>query len=255
MYKVSEFAKLFHTSSSLLRYYDKEGIFSPEYRSPDTGYRYYTARQIYNFSTLMSARDMGLPLNELKNYKDVTAFYEGAFVQMKRRHDHFQLFLHDLEALRKPREHRIFAYTYPSFFAVQRGYTVDPEYPSWQILNQAALDLIHENIPVEYAHASHLVFHDSSYPHTSKKVSCCLSVKPVDHPWVEEVAERRYICIYHHGSRSEVKTAYRLLHDYIKQRNLSIDGFPSERYIRKTAAPESEEDVLLVIRFPLRSQW
>lgn len=254
MYKVSEFAKLFQINTSLLRYYDKEGIFSPEYRDPKTGYRYYTARQIHLFSSLISARNMGYPLDELKNQNDPTSFTSFRFAQMKRQHDHFQIYLQDLEALKQQEEHKIFVCTYPAFFAVKRDYFLEKELSSWDVLTQAALDLIRENISLEYAHSSHLIFHDAAFPHSDKRVTCCLSVKPGDHPWIEEIPEQRCICIYHFGPADTMRTAYELLKDYIRQRNLSICGPPSERYIRKKALPDVIDDVLFEIRFPLSSR-
>ena len=254
MYKVSEFAKLFQINSSLLRYYDKEEIFSPEYRDPQTGYRYYTARQIHLFSALISARNMGYPLDELKNQSDPTAFSSDRFAQLKRQHDHFQIFLRDLEALKHAEEHKIFVYSYPAFFAVKRDYILEGNIASWNVLTQAALDLIRENISLEYAHSSHLIFHDSVYPHIDKRVTCCLAVKPDNHPWIEEVAEQRCVCIYHYGSLDTMYTAYEMLKEYIRQRNLKVCGPPSERYIRKTALPEAMDDVLVEIRLPLGSR-
>lgn len=41
LFSIGEVSKLFHISVSSLRHYENVGLLTPEYTSPDTGYRYY----------------------------------------------------------------------------------------------------------------------------------------------------------------------------------------------------------------------
>lgn len=45
LFSIGEVSKLFHISVSSLRHYENIGLLTPEYVSPDSGYRYYSAGQ------------------------------------------------------------------------------------------------------------------------------------------------------------------------------------------------------------------
>ena len=53
LFQIGTVAKLFHLSVSSLRHYEDIGLLKPEYVSPESGYRYYSARQ---FEVLSSIR-------------------------------------------------------------------------------------------------------------------------------------------------------------------------------------------------------
>lgn len=44
LFQIGTVAKLFHLSVSSLRHYEDIGLLKPEYVSPESGYRYYSAR-------------------------------------------------------------------------------------------------------------------------------------------------------------------------------------------------------------------
>lgn len=46
LFQIGTVAKLFHLSVSSLRHYEDIGLLKPEYVSPESGYRYYSARQL-----------------------------------------------------------------------------------------------------------------------------------------------------------------------------------------------------------------
>lgn len=65
-YMISEFADLCNVASSVLRYYDKMGILSPEYRDDNTGYRYYTERQLPQLAAVEYLRSLGIGASKIK---------------------------------------------------------------------------------------------------------------------------------------------------------------------------------------------
>ena len=46
MFRIGEFSKIARVPASLLRYYDDIGLFKPIKSDRDTGYRYYSVRQL-----------------------------------------------------------------------------------------------------------------------------------------------------------------------------------------------------------------
>lgn len=64
---ISEFAKLSDVSRKALIYYDRIGLFSPEYVKPN-GYRCYTHRQIETISLINTLSGSGMSLEDIKRY-------------------------------------------------------------------------------------------------------------------------------------------------------------------------------------------
>lgn len=68
LYTTGEVAKIFSLKKDTLFYYDKIGLFSPNYRKGSTNYRYYGSDQLKVLDAIISLRAMGIPIKELKNF-------------------------------------------------------------------------------------------------------------------------------------------------------------------------------------------
>lgn len=67
LYSTGDFADYFGVRKDTLLYYDKIGLFRPAFVKPN-GYRCYTAAQIASFGTLLSLREMHVPIKQIKAY-------------------------------------------------------------------------------------------------------------------------------------------------------------------------------------------
>ncbi len=77
-FSTGEFAMLVNVSKQTLIYYDKCGIFSPVYKD-ENNFRYYSLSQFEALDTLISLREIGVPLKEIKEYlskKDIESLAE-----------------------------------------------------------------------------------------------------------------------------------------------------------------------------------
>ncbi|MBZ9607267.1 MerR family transcriptional regulator [Clostridium estertheticum] len=68
-FSTGEFAKLANISKQTLIFYDKKGIFSPEYKN-NNNFRYYSLKQFDTLDLLITLRDIGLSLEDIKKYLD-----------------------------------------------------------------------------------------------------------------------------------------------------------------------------------------
>ena len=67
IYSTGEFSTYFGIKKDTLLYYDRIGLFHPA-GIQENGYRYYTASQISTFGTLLSLREMDVPIREIQDY-------------------------------------------------------------------------------------------------------------------------------------------------------------------------------------------
>ena len=67
MYKIGELSKLSKIPVKTLRYYDSEGILTPDYIDDFTGYRYYDAAKLSDCYRIIALKELGFSLNEIKD--------------------------------------------------------------------------------------------------------------------------------------------------------------------------------------------
>lgn len=69
-FRIGQLADLFGVSVQTLRYYDRIGLFCPKGRNESNGYRFYSAEQVFELMDLLTFKEMGLRLEDIrKNLK------------------------------------------------------------------------------------------------------------------------------------------------------------------------------------------
>lgn len=68
-YTSGEFAKICLTTKETLRHYDKVGILQPIYIGKN-GYRYYRTGQFFDYDLILTLKEAGCSLEEIKNYME-----------------------------------------------------------------------------------------------------------------------------------------------------------------------------------------
>jgi len=65
MFRIGDFSRVARVSCRLLRYYDEIGLLQPSATGSDSGYRYYTARQLERLNRILVLKDLGFSLDEI----------------------------------------------------------------------------------------------------------------------------------------------------------------------------------------------
>ncbi len=66
MFRIGEFSRIAQTAITQLRYYDRIGLFQPEYTDPVSGYRYYNASQLIELNRILALKELGLSLDQIR---------------------------------------------------------------------------------------------------------------------------------------------------------------------------------------------
>lgn len=77
-----EFSKLACTTKRTIQFYDELGILKP-FQVDIKGYRYYKQRQILDFQVITLLRNLGLSLDDIKNYLDKDQSLKNIFKKKK----------------------------------------------------------------------------------------------------------------------------------------------------------------------------
>ncbi len=65
-YSIGKFSRICRLSSKTLRYYESIGLLFPDSVNAETGYRYYSSRQVYEVIAVENLKEMGFTLKEIK---------------------------------------------------------------------------------------------------------------------------------------------------------------------------------------------
>ncbi len=68
LFPIGTVSRMFHLSVSSLRHYEKAGLLTPAYVSPDSGYRYYGLEQFEVLNTIRYLRALDMPLAEIADF-------------------------------------------------------------------------------------------------------------------------------------------------------------------------------------------
>jgi DNA-binding transcriptional MerR regulator len=65
MFRIGEFAQIAQVSGRQLRFYDQLGLLQPAHVDQQTGYRYYSIRQLPRLNSILALKDLGLSLEQI----------------------------------------------------------------------------------------------------------------------------------------------------------------------------------------------
>ena len=70
MFLIGDFSQIARISTRQLRHYDELGLFQPTYIDPESGYRYYSAKQLPTLNRILVLKNLGLTLQQIKQLLD-----------------------------------------------------------------------------------------------------------------------------------------------------------------------------------------
>ncbi|MBZ0274653.1 MAG: MerR family transcriptional regulator [Anaerolineae bacterium] len=65
MFLTGEFSKIARVSKRMLQYYDDIGLLRPAHTDPQTGYRYYSAKQLPHLNRILALKELGMTLQQI----------------------------------------------------------------------------------------------------------------------------------------------------------------------------------------------
>src|ERR1700688_1398315 len=65
MFRIGEFAQIAQVSGRQLRFYDQLGLLRPAHIDTQTGYRYYSIRQLPRLNSILALKELGLSLEQI----------------------------------------------------------------------------------------------------------------------------------------------------------------------------------------------
>lgn len=264
LYKIGMFAGMNHVSVKTLRYYDEQGLLKPEYVDEGNGYRYYLASQIADLHQILSLRNMGFTLEDIKgiqsgksekqilNSKKQELLKEIAQLTMKLAQVESYLAEENLD-LSAP----VLVKSIPEVIVASMESRIDTYDRLFDLMPQMGAEM--ERLGCVCAEPDYCFTHylEPGYKDEQILIETCEAVTEQKEdselvkfkvfPEVKEAA-----CIFHRGSYDTFSRTYAILLKFIEENGYEICGNIRECYIDGVWNKESPEEWLSEIQIPVR---
>lgn len=260
-----EFAKLAEVSKHTLFHYDKIGLLSPEIRTSENQYRYYSISQLELLEIITLLKELGMPLTEIKSYlnnrtpslfidlltKEQVCIREK--IQTMQRMEHWiqeklkllnQLsttslniisveYLEEKYMLTTPvhsMQEKAIAETIQHLFLHAKKHHLQSPYGVGGVRDLSSFDLSIEKYTYFYLLLDY-------------------AVKEIP---LEARSSGRYLCAFHCGSYDTLNNTYEKMLQYASENTLQLTGLFYEDVLIDTLTVKNEEDYILKICAPIK---
>ena len=265
MYKIGDFSSMSKTTIKTLRYYEKEGLLKPVYVDLNTGYRYYETSQLMEISKIMSLRQIGLSIKDIKNILNGYNMVEILNKRKKELEDDLVLFNMELSKINYLLEgdnmkNEIFIKEIPSYViyycdGIISDFSKIPEFVLQAGEECAKVNPNLKCITPDYCYISYL---DGEYKEKDIKIRYGQAVEKVgketDRIKFKMMDAITAVCIYHKGAYDNLRDSYNIILKFIEDNGYEVIDNPRECYIDGCWNKDNEDDYLTEIQFPIKKK-
>lgn len=263
MYKIGEFSIMSKTTIKTLRYYEKEKLLIPKYIDRLTGYRYYVTSQLVDVSKIVSLRQVGISIKEIKkvlNGQDVRDILLNRKEEVEENILNYHMELTKINYMLEENnmKNEIFFKEIPSKIIFYReGIIKDYSEIEKFVLETGNLCReLNPELKCSYPDYCYISYLDGEYKENNIKIRYSQAVESVgkesrEIKFMEEKAIDA-VCIYHKGAYSNLRDSYNIIMKYIENNDYEVIANPRECYIEGCWGTENEEEYLTEIQVPVR---
>lgn len=267
MLKIGDFSKMSKVTIKALRYYEKEKLLIPKYIDELTGYRYYENKQLLDTARIMSLKQVGLSIDEIKrimiNNDPLDDVLKARKKELEKTIFEYNYQLSKLNYLLEEKDMKedIFEKVIPAHYVYYKEGILKEYSETSEFIQKSGVECLELNPEIkceepDYCFVNYL---DGEYKEKDIKIRYAQAVLKEDKPFKEsnnikfmDIPETRCICIYHKGPYNELGRSYGKIMKYIEDNNLEIIDCPRECYIDGIWNKENVEDWLTEIQVPIR---
>ena len=265
MYKIGDFSRLSKTTIKTLRYYEKEKLLIPAFIDPNTGYRYYETKQLVELSKIISLRQVGLSI------KDIRAILNGTdmkiLLKQRKREIEKNLVLYNVELSKinyllegENMNNEIILKKLPAYSVYYKDGIIKDFSEITNFILSSSAECLKDNpnikcVVPDYCYINYL---DGEYRENNIKIRYAQAVEEIgienDTIKFMNLEEVEAVCIYHKGSYDSLGNSYSIIMKYIEDNQYEIIDYPRECYIDGCWNKNIVDEWLTEIQVPVRKK-
>lgn len=265
MYKIGAFSVLAKTTIKTLRYYEKEELLIPSFVDTETGYRYYETGQLVELAKIISLRQIGLGIEEIKRVLhgcDLETVLKKRKQQISEDILQYETQLSKINYLLEGKfmNYEVVVKELPAYVVYYKEGRIHDfsELTSFILASAEACRATNPSIKCitpDYCYVSYL---DKEFKDTDMLVRYAQAVEkegvPNDTIRFKKLQPVNAVCIYHKGPYENLPSAYSFIMKYIEENNYEMIEAPRERYIDGIWNEKDENKWVTEIQVPVKKK-
>lgn len=265
MYKIGEFSILSKTTIKTLRYYEKVGLLIPSFVDCETGYRFYETKQLLELAQIISLRQVGMSIADIKSMKqgkDIHLLLESRKKEIEKElkvsNDQLQRIHYILEG--KNMNYEVVKKELPDDVVYYKEGVIEDYSKITDFILTSAEECrkTNPNIKCVEPDYSYINYLDGEYKEKNIKIRYAQAVQKEgisnDTIKFEKLKKVEAVCIYHKGAYDRLGEAYGFIMKWIEDNQYEIIECPRERYIDGIWNKENVEDWITEIQVPVKKK-
>ncbi|MDA3900572.1 MAG: MerR family transcriptional regulator [Spirochaetes bacterium] len=248
MYRIGLFSKMTKVTIKALRFYEAEGLLVPDYIDPDSGYRYYSSPQLSHVYRIVSLRQCGFSVVQIRQILDGRNIEELFYDQRNKLEEQaletarqLSSVNHYLESVTEAENEKydVILKELPSVIVYSCRMVVDSYDDYFTVIPKIGEEVCRVNpglCCVDDPPYCFIMYHDGEYREQRIDIEFCEAVsergQETERIKFKEIQSvKQAACALHKGSYSSLPYAYGAVFKWIEDNNLVIVGNPRESYI------------------------
>ncbi|RDU24163.1 MerR family transcriptional regulator [Anaerosacchariphilus polymeriproducens] len=266
MYRIGEFSKMTKTTIKTLRYYDEVGLLKPALVDRETGYRFYTTKQLLLLHNIRAYCQIGFSIDEIRLLlmgKNVNGILEKRKSELQAELACGAEQLSRLDFILQGKEEEIYMEyqaiikELPECIVYSKKITV-PNYDAYfEVIPAIGQECMKANPDLKCSKPEYcfIIYLDGEYKEKDINVEFCEAVEKMGNDTgnikFKKIESVQAVSVMHKGSYAALSKAYAFAFKWIEDNGYIVSDNPRESYIDGIWNKESEEDWLTELQIPI----
>ena len=221
LFSIGELAKAAGITRKIILNYETKGLITPDQKDGSTGNRYYTIDTFTQIRTIRVFQNLGLTLDEIREYFDGKSDLEPMLQRLKKMREELNLTIEKLEERTKRRGNIISEITIEPQTIYCRVYNSTSIADKTNLLRDTALEAMRLH-GTDTTRRMYFTEHSANAP---DDISYCVAVPQGSKgEYVKDIPELKGISFFHHGPYEDISKARKNLITYAEENNLKLTG-------------------------------
>ena len=221
LFSIGEIASAIGITRRIILNYEAKGLINPDKKDGTTGNRYYTIDTFTQIRTIRVFQDLGLSLDEIREYFHGTSDLQPMIKRLEKMRDELNLTIEKLKERTHEKGSDIKEITIEPQYIYCRTYNATSISDKTNLLRNTALEAM-KMYETDTTKRLYFTEYSASAP---MDINYCVAIPDgCEGEYVRILPELKAISFFHHGAYEEIPEARKRLISYAEENNLTLTG-------------------------------
>ena len=219
LFSIGEISKAIGITRKIILNYETKGLITPDKKDGTNGNRYYTIDTFTQIRTIRAFQNLGLSLDEIREYFDGKSDLEPMIRRLEKMRDELNLTIEKLKGRTKKANLVFEELTIPSQTIYSRTYTSTTVADKTNLLRDTALEAMRA-YGTDTTRRMYYIEYSVKDP---DKISYCVAVpSESEGEYVEHIPDVRALSVHHYGAYEDIPDTRKKLFAYAKENGITL---------------------------------